>query len=60
VEGRASVSKALLASAKSTEVLDGLWDFVLEEVEYDSAALLCDRTCVSLMFKLRVVMRGRL
>jgi hypothetical protein len=60
VEGRASVSEALLASAKSTEVLNGPWDFVFEEVEYDSTALLCNRKHVSLIFKLRVAMRGRL
>jgi len=40
VEGRASVSEALLASAESTEVLSGLWDYVIVEVEVDATGLL--------------------
>jgi hypothetical protein len=41
MESRASVSKALLASAESTEVLDSLWDDIIEEIEVDAARLLC-------------------
>jgi hypothetical protein len=41
VEGRASISEALLAGAKSTEVLSGLWDYIIVEVEVDAAFLLC-------------------
>jgi hypothetical protein len=41
VEGRASVSKALLAGAESTEVLGSLGDNVVVEVEVDTARLLC-------------------
>jgi hypothetical protein len=41
VEGRALVSKALLASAESTEVLDSLGGNVVVEVEVDTAGLLC-------------------
>lgn len=41
VEGRASVSEALLARAKSTEVLSGLWDYIIVEVEVDAAGLFC-------------------
>jgi len=43
VEGRASISEALLAGAKSTEVLSGLWDYIIVEVEVDAALLLCGR-----------------
>jgi hypothetical protein len=39
VEGRASISEALLTSAKSTKVLGGLWDYVIVEVEVDAAGL---------------------
>jgi len=39
VEGRALVAKALLASAESTEVLSGLGDNVVEEVEVDATLL---------------------
>lgn len=41
VEGRAGVAKALLASAESAEVLSGLGDNVVVEVEVDAAGLLC-------------------
>jgi hypothetical protein len=41
VERRASVSKALLAGAESTEVLGSLGDNVVVEVEVDTARLLC-------------------
>jgi hypothetical protein len=41
VEGRVSVSKALLASAESTEVLGGLGDDVVVEGEVDAAGLIC-------------------
>lgn len=41
VEGRALVAEALLASAESTEVLSGLGDHVVEEVEVDATLLLC-------------------
>ena len=40
VEGRASVSEALLASAESTEVLGGLGDDVVVEGEVDAAGLI--------------------
>lgn len=41
VEGRTLVAEALLASAESTEVLSGLGDHVVEEVEVDATLLLC-------------------
>ena len=41
VEGRALVAEALLASAKGTEVLGGLGDLVIVEVEVDAAGLGC-------------------
>jgi hypothetical protein len=41
VECRASVSEALLAGAESTEVLSGLGDYIIVEVEVDAAGLLC-------------------
>lgn len=41
VEGRAGVTEALLASAESAEVLSGLGDNVVVEVEVDAAGLLC-------------------
>jgi hypothetical protein len=40
VEGRAGITEALLASAESAEVLSGLWDNVVVEVEVDAAGLL--------------------
>jgi hypothetical protein len=40
VELRARVAEALLASAESTEVLDGLGDNVVEELEVDAAGTL--------------------
>jgi hypothetical protein len=43
VEGRALVAETLLASAESTEVLGGLGDLVVEEVEVDAALLLYKR-----------------
>ena len=43
VECRASVSEALLAGAKSTEVLSSLWDYIIVEVEVDAALLLYKR-----------------
>lgn len=39
VEGRALVTEALLASAESTEVLGGLGDNVIKEVEVDAGTL---------------------
>jgi len=45
VEGRTSISEALLTSAKSTEVLGGLGDYIIVEVEVDAAGLLCRRYC---------------
>ena len=41
MEGRAGVTEALLASAESAEVLSGLGDNVVVEVEVDAAGLLC-------------------
>ena len=41
VELGARVAEALLASAESTEVLDGLGDNVVEELEVDAAGALC-------------------
>lgn len=43
VEGRSSISEALLTSAESTEVLGGLWDYVIVKEEVDTAGLLCSR-----------------
>ena len=39
MEGGAGISKALLASAKSTEVLGSLWDYIVVQVEVDAAGL---------------------
>lgn len=39
MEGRAGIAEALLASAESAEVLSGLWDNVVVEVEVDAAGL---------------------
>jgi len=39
VELATLVAKALLASAKSTEVLGSLWDYIIVEVEVDSSSL---------------------
>lgn len=39
VERRAGIAEALLASAKSAEVLSGLWDNIIVEVEVDAAGL---------------------
>ena len=39
VEGRALVAEALLAGAESTEVLGGLGDDVVEQVEGDATGL---------------------
>jgi len=44
VELGARVAEALLASAESAEVLDGLGDDVVEELEVDAAGALC-RSC---------------
>lgn len=41
VERRALVAEALLTSAESTEVLGGLGDNIVEEVEGDAAVLDC-------------------
>ena len=38
----ARVSKALLTSAESTEILAGLGDDMVVEVEVDAAGLVCD------------------
>jgi hypothetical protein len=48
VERGALVAEALLAGAESAEVLGGLGDNVIEEVEVDAARLLCDITFVSI------------
>ncbi len=47
VECRASISETLLTSAKSTEVLSGLWDYIIVEVEVDAAGLLCGGTLLA-------------
>jgi hypothetical protein len=39
VEGGVGVTKSLLASAESTEILGGFWDYIVVEVECDAAAL---------------------
>lgn len=39
VEFAALVSKALLASTESTEVLGSLWNYIVIEVEVDAALL---------------------
>lgn len=41
VEGRALVTEALLAGAESTEVLGGLGDDVVVQLEVDAAGLNC-------------------
>lgn len=48
VELAALVSKALLASAKSTEIFGGLGDYIVIEVEVDAAFLGCGQIDVSL------------
>ncbi len=45
MECRTGVSKALLASAESTEVLGGLWDYIIVEYEVDATSLLCRTSC---------------
>ena len=47
MEGRALVTEALLASAESTEVLGGLGNNIVEEVEVDAALLSYWQTFVS-------------
>jgi len=42
VERRTSIAESLLASAESTEVLSGLWDYVIVELECDTAGLVLD------------------
>ena len=37
MELAAGVAEALLAGAESTEVLGGLWDDIVEELEVDAA-----------------------
>ena len=46
VEFGAGVTETLLASAQGTEVLSGLWDDVIVEVEIDASGLLCERVQV--------------
>lgn len=41
------ISEALLLGAESTEVLDGLGDDVVEELEVDAAGAVCDEIKVS-------------
>lgn len=40
VELGARVAEALLTGAEGTEVLDGLWDYIVEELEVDAARAL--------------------
>jgi hypothetical protein len=47
VELAALVPKALLAGAKSTEVLCGLWNYIVVELEVDAAFLGCFKVTVS-------------
>lgn len=42
VELGASVAKALLPSAKGTEILSSLWDNVFVKVEVDTTSVFCD------------------
>jgi hypothetical protein len=39
VESGVGITKSLLTSAESTEVLGSLWDYIIVEVECDTAAL---------------------
>ena len=41
------VAEALLTSAESTEVLDSLWDDLIEELEVDAAGAFCEGQQVS-------------
>ena len=41
MEGRAFVAEALLASAESTEILSGLGDYVVVELEVDPTSVSC-------------------
>ena len=45
VESAALVAEALLASAESTEVLDGLGNYIIVEVEVDATLLGCGKYC---------------
>ena len=55
MERRTSISEALLAGAKSTEVLSGLWDYVIVEVEVDATLLLCrEKVLASLQHEVEV------
>ena len=47
MELAALVPEALLAGAKSTEVLCGLWNYIVVELEVDAAFLSCFRVTVS-------------
>lgn len=42
VELAAGVAEALLAGAKRAEVLDGLWDYIVEQLEVDAAGTCCE------------------
>lgn len=59
VEGRARVSKALLAGTERAEVLDGLWDDVVIEIEVDAAGLLYTDVDVSMVGRRGQVMQRR-
>jgi len=45
------VSKALLTSTKSTEVLGGLGDNIVIEIKVDAAALLCPAVSIGPMMR---------
>ena len=47
MELAALVAETLLASAQSTEVLSGLWDYIVVKGEVDAAFLCCERHQVS-------------
>ena len=46
----ARVAEALLARAKSTEVLDRLWNDVVEQLEVDTSLLVCTATMLAIEF----------
>lgn len=58
VEGRASISETLLTSAESTEVLGGLWDYIIVKVESDSSGLLYHKESICQLRKPRGEVEG--
>lgn len=47
MEFGAGVAEPFLARAEGAEILSGLWDDIVVEVEVDASGLLCERRSVS-------------